>query len=93
MAKRLRNIPVLKNSYGGPMHNEDLKKALGVDPKKHWPDEGVPVTQVQGYNVLVLAKGDASRRALVMCPKCYNWYCAGHIGQHMEGRKCKEEPS
>lgn len=88
--RRLSNKAVLKGAYGYPMTNGELKAALGVDPKKHWPDEGVPVTLVQGHLVKVLPKAPRiSRRAVVQCQRCKTWRCVGHIGQHMQGSLCK----
>jgi len=88
--RRLRNVAVLKGPNGYPMDNGELKQALGCDPKKHWPDAGVPVTLVQGHLVKVLPKQPfISRRAVVQCQRCKTWRCVGHIGQHMQGSLCK----
>lgn len=89
-ARRLRNSPVLIGSHGGPMTNSELKAALGVDPKRHWPDQGIPPQQVQGFTVQVHPKASRiSRRAVVQCSKCQRWLCAGHIGQHVKGSLCQ----
>lgn len=89
-ARRLTNIAVLKGPRGYPMDNAELKAALGCDPRKHWPDAGVPVRTVQGFAVKVYPKASRiSRRAVVQCGKCSRWLCAGHIGQHVQGSLCK----
>lgn len=45
---------------GRPMHSHQLYRRLGLDPKRHLPDEGVPTTLVDGVGVYVLAKGEPS---------------------------------
>ncbi len=88
--RRLTNMAVLKGPQGYPMTNSELKREMGINPKKHWPDAGIPVTLVQGFMVKVLPKQPRiSRRAVVQCPKCRTWRCVGHIGQHMQGSLCK----
>lgn len=88
--KRLSNSTVIDGGHGRPATNSDIKRLLGVDPKRHWPDQGVPVTMVQGYAVKVHPKAARiSRRAVVECKKCRRWLCAGHIGQHVNGSLCK----
>lgn len=87
--RRLRNVAVIKGAYG-PITNGELKRALGCDPKKHWPDKGVPVTLEQGFMIKVLPKGPRiSRRAVAQCKNCRRWICVGHIGQHVQGSLCK----
>jgi hypothetical protein len=87
--RRLTNPAVLIGRHG-PMTNGELKAAMGCDPKRHWPDQGVRMTLVQGLFVKVEPKASRiSRRAVVKCPRCATWRCAGHIGQHMQGSVCK----
>ena len=88
--RRLRNVAVLKGPGGYPMTNGELKSALGIDPRKHWPADGIPETVIQGHRVKVLPKAPRiSRRAVVQCNRCKTWRCVGHIGQHMQGSLCR----
>lgn len=48
------------NQHGYPMRSDEMYEALGLDPRKHLPDEGVPPTQVQGITVYVLGKDQPS---------------------------------
>jgi len=38
------------------MRSDELYEALGLDPKKHLPDEGHPGKEIQGYLVYILSK-------------------------------------
>lgn len=72
------------------MDNADVKRALGVDPKRHWPDEGVPETIVCGHRVKVLPKAPKKgmgRRCVAHCDTCDRWICTGHFGQHLSAHK------
>lgn len=91
------------------MHHDEVYRALGHDPRKHLPDEGIPPTDVNGVTVYVLAKDDERRRrwftsrrtgervsnmkgkrTYAVCPDCGTHVEAGHIHQHVMGRKCRE---
>lgn len=78
----------------GTMSNRHIKEALGCDPKRHWPAEGVPPTRVRGILVKVLPafpgkhrSGSGGRRCLALHEPCGRWVCTGHFGQHLEGCK------
>lgn len=82
-------------TYTTKASNSDIKRALGVEPTKHWPDNELRGS-LNGVALWVLAKGFTmvnntptptknriARRTYAQCPKCSGWYCAGHIDQHM----------
>ena len=80
--------------------NGAVKEALGVEPTKHWPDEGAQ-GEVNGVQIVVAAKGYTlksdgtqieaksrmARRTFAACPTCSKFVCAGHLGQHMRSHK------
>lgn len=81
-----------------PATNEEVKKALGVSPTKHWPNTSdILEGNVRGIRVKVAPKGwtfarcgtlhpagsRVARRAFAICPQCDAYVCAGHIGQHL----------
>ena len=75
------------------MQNHHLKKVLGITGKL--PDQGIAVTKVQGWSVLVLSKHNAKvnspgarsrpHRIVAICPDCCKVMSAGRTHQH----KCK----
>lgn len=69
------------------MWNSEVKLAMGCDPNKHWPDEGVSTRPVNGVLVQVTPKTGKGqgRRCVALCPCCHVWVCVGHYGQHIAG--------
>ncbi len=75
----------LKDQRGWPMHNSQLREAMGLDPKKHLPIEGTEPVMVTGLLVRVFPKMTKNRfehRTRAQCPECNKWIEAGHFGQH-----------
>lgn len=87
-------------SYSRNMRCDELYAALGLDPKKHLPDEGVPLTLINGVPVYILSKDmllllqetwresgrrrQPMKRTFAICT-CGRAVEAGHLHQH----KCK----
>lgn len=50
-----------RHGYEHDMTHDEVYAALGLDPKRHLPNAGVPETPVQGVTVYVLATDDPRR--------------------------------
>lgn len=58
---------------------------LGLDPKRHLPDEGLPPQTIQGKQVWVTSRADTPRgqhRVMTACPTCGKVVQAGKLFQH-----------
>lgn len=69
-----------------PVREDGLKQLMGLDPKKKWPREGVPVQVIQGIEVYVqpwVPRGRFCLRARAICPGCSKDFAAGRISQHV----------
>jgi hypothetical protein len=93
---------VVKNAA---MWNDDMKEVLGVERTKHWPDEPLR-GWFNGYELYLCRKGYTmtregrpiesssykARRLFARCPHCSTeqWFCAGHIGQHLNALHAEE---
>lgn len=97
--RRTREV-VTYDCSGTHMTNDDVKVALGCDPKRHWPDAGVEPKLVNGIPVKVLPKAATKgqgRRCVALHETCGKWVCTGHFGQHLaacdaRGRAVELEP-
>lgn len=81
-----------KHSGRNKWHNNELKVALGLDPKAKLPDAHIHV-EYQGYSITLLSKDEKHMKArprghriVALCRICYNFIPAGRITQH-ESRK------
>ena len=90
--------PNLTNDRGYPARWDELYTALGLDPNKHLPDEGVRAKMLSNVVVFVwpkqFAASEAKRSANVFkhrlrcwCPKCSKELSAGRLHQHL--KTCK----
>ncbi len=82
--------------YRHDMRHDEIYTALGLDPKKHLPAEGVPPTAINGVLVYVLAADHPRRerisrrgvtflrgkRTYAICT-CGRHVEAGHLHQHV----------
>lgn len=69
-----------------PVREDGLKTLMGIDPKKKWPRDGMPVQVIQGIEVYVTPFVPRSRfhlRARAICPGCKADFAAGRIAQHV----------
>jgi len=87
-------------TYRRQMHHDDLYRALGLDPKKHLPDEGVFDTDIAGTIVYVIPKEALylanlgrvrkrrfMKRTFAICSDCGKRVEAGHLHQHRKIHK------
>jgi hypothetical protein len=69
------------------MHWYDLYEALGLNPKKHLPAEGLSARQVGNVTVWVDPKipgtNQDAKRVWCFCPVCQKKFTAGKLFQHM----------
>lgn len=68
-----------------PCREDELKKLMGIQPPKKWPDEGMGTYVIQGIQVYVLPRkpGRFQLRARAICPGCGKDFAAGRIAQHV----------
>jgi hypothetical protein len=70
------------------MYSYHLYAALGLNPKKHLPKEGLPKQQVGNVTVWVCPKdakvSQDAARVWCTCPKCGKLLTAGKLHQHMK---------
>lgn len=69
-----------------PAREDGLKILMGLDPKKKWPREGMPVQVIQGIKVYIkpfVPRGRFKLRARAICPGCDKDFAAGRIAQHV----------
>ena len=72
------------------MHHYDLYEALGLNPKRHLPAEGLPPQQIGNVMVWVDAKipgvAQDAKRVWCLCPHCdkKKVLTAGKFHQHMK---------
>jgi hypothetical protein len=75
-------------SWKRPMIHTQLYAALGLDPKKHLPKEGLPPQMVGNVSVWVDPKwpdvNQDAKRVWCLCPVCHNRYTAGKLQQHLK---------
>ena len=69
------------------MRHRELYEALGLDPKKHLPDAGLPPTMVGNVQVWVMKRipgtNQDAKRVWCNCPHCGRAVTAGKLPQHM----------
>jgi hypothetical protein len=68
----------------------DALRALGHDPNKPLPPEGLPHQLHNGVMVCVMSKAKAKevgikQRTRGCCPRCGQWFALGNLRQHMHG--------
>jgi hypothetical protein len=76
-------------------HSAQVKEMMGLDHKAHWPAEGMPPRQIQGFVIWVNPlEGDAPRngagrvsrrakhRVMARCLVCGKEMSAGRTAQH-----------
>lgn len=85
------------------MTSSQLYRALGLDPNKHLPDEGVPETIISGVKVYVMSKSSLRedtpfrkgrrrmKRTFAICPICSKHVEAGHLHQHRKIHQRNED--
>lgn len=67
------------------MDNRDIREALGLDPNKHLPKEGMGPVMIGNVEVFIVPKVSSRRihRVMCICPVCKNTMSAGRLAQHM----------
>lgn len=78
----------LKDERGWQMSNGQLRRTMGYP--KDWPQEGVPLTNVDGTFVFVKPQnphGIRKHRAFAICPDCDAHIPAGRLYQHCKIHK------
>lgn len=88
----------LRNENGWNMQHSELYARLGLNPLRHLPDIGIGPIDVDGILVYVKPKALATnqgrrrqgqtKRTFAIC-RCGTHVEAGHLHQHMKGRKCR----
>jgi len=70
------------------MHWPDLYEALGLNPKRHLPQEGLSPRMVGNVLVWVDAKvpgkNQDAKRVWCKCPVCEKTFTAGKLHQHIK---------
>jgi len=70
------------------MNHSELYTALGLDPKRHLPDSGLPAQKVGNVTVWIEPRDKAinqdAKRVWCMCPHCDKVLTAGKFHQHMK---------
>ena len=70
------------------MRHYDLYEALGLNPKKHLPAEGLPMQHIGNMVVWVDPKipgmNQDAKRVWCCCPHCHKIFTAGKFHQHMK---------
>jgi hypothetical protein len=68
------------------MNHAELYTALGLDPKRHLPDSGLPAQKVGNVMVWVeprdRTRNQDAKRVWCMCPHCFKVLTAGKFHQH-----------
>jgi hypothetical protein len=88
--KILDNLRYHDEEYGRDfiMRWDQLYMALGLDPKKHLPVEGVPAKLIGNVPVWVEPKvqgmSQDGKRVWCMCPYCEKSLTAGKLQQHLK---------
>lgn len=71
-----------------PMGHRELYQALGLDPKRHLPKEGVAARTIGNVTVSVdpkiEGKAQDAARVWCSCPRCGKYLTAGKLHQHMK---------
>lgn len=72
---------------GHPMTHADIYRAMGLDPKKKLPDEGVlAVRMIDGVAVVIErkipGKAQDGERTRAQCPECRRWFGFARLRQH-----------
>lgn len=90
-------MPLQSEKYPGlPLRAPEMYELLGLDPKKHLPDDGIMPQTIQGYRIYVLSKSGlkiinsvrgrrgprATKRVYVVCNSCGRPVEFGHLHQH-----------
>jgi hypothetical protein len=73
------------------MDHSDLYEALGLDPKKHLPKEGLAIQHIGNVRVWVDPKrpgvNQDAKRVWCQCPHCDRVLTAGKLHQHIKVHK------
>jgi hypothetical protein len=82
----------LNGSDGYPLRHWELYEKLGLDPKKHLPDEGAPKQEIGNVTVWVVPRvpntNQDAKRTWAECPACGCSFTAGKLALHLKG--CKQ---
>lgn len=85
--------------YPRHMHHTQVYQALGLDPKKHLPEEGLPPQVINGVTVWVepkkptiyreylgrqIATRNQPHRVKALCPTCGKTFTAGKLFMHQK---------
>lgn len=82
---------MIKNDRGLNVHDSDIKRMFGLDPKQKWPERGMAAIKIQGFTVWVRSLDAArctepnkrrSHRVRVLCPICDKDLSLGRLHQH-----------
>jgi hypothetical protein len=77
--------------------NREILTAMGLRPGQHLPTEGHPIVELDGRRYKILPKGEGlssgtrAHRTVAECPCCGDWFCAGHIQQHIPACELKAQ--
>ena len=78
-------------TYKSQMRHDQLYAALGLNPKRHLPDAGLPPQLVGNVEVWVDAKipgkNQDAKRVWCKCPACGKVLTAGKLQQHRKVHK------
>lgn len=91
--RRMKSMQIgdyLRDGRGLNLHWWRLYQALGLNPKRHLPAEGLSERMVGNVPVWILSKQDAAavglfHRILCRCPDCGWEGSAGRLHQHLGG--------
>jgi hypothetical protein len=82
------NLRYQHSGYLWPMRHKELYEALGLDPKRHLPDAGLPERMVGNVRCWVVpkipGKSQDAARVKCICPHCNKWLTAGKFHQHFK---------
>lgn len=84
---------MIKNERGWNVHDTQVKRFFGLDPKKKWPAEGLPAIEIQGFTVYVKSLEESRNgqkrphRVTVICPICNKHMSLGRLHQHQHHKQ------
>jgi len=72
----------------------ELYRQLGLDPKRHLPDAGLPPRFIAGTLVWVAPvttkRNRFTHRVICQCPVCGTTLSAGRLFQHRDTERCAD---
>lgn len=84
----------LNNHRGWKMHDYEMKTALGLDPTRHLPADGLDWKLVGNVRVCIRpwrSTPPRAHRTFAECPMCMRIFTAGKIMQHFPACEKLEE--